>query len=176
VIAHFQAPDGAFYDTSDDHETLITRPRDLQDNATPSGNAMAATTLLKLAGLTNELRTVDIAHQALAQMQGMMRQYPLGFGQWLQALAYALSKPREIAIVGDPDSADTQALLNVVRDGYRPFQVVALGAQATHEPAVPLLRDRGLVDEQAAAYVCRDFACKAPVSTVQALEGFLGGD
>ena len=128
MIAHYQAPDGGFFDTSDDHETLITRPRDLQDNATLSGNAMAATALLKLAGFTNELRYVDIAHEALAQMQpptggGMMSQYPLGFGQWLQALAYALSKPREIPIVGDRDAADTQALLNVVRDGYRPFQV-----------------------------------------------------
>jgi uncharacterized protein YyaL (SSP411 family) len=53
---------------------------------------MAVTTLLKLAGFTNELHYVDIAHQALAQMQPMMAQYPLGFGQWLQALAYALSK------------------------------------------------------------------------------------
>jgi uncharacterized protein YyaL (SSP411 family) len=145
-----------FYDTSDDHETLITRPRDLQDNATPSGNAMAATTLLKLAGFTNELRTVDIAHQALAQMQPMMSQYPLGFGQWLQALAYALSKPREIAIVGDPESSETQALLSVARDGYRPFQVVALGSPSTETLAVPLLQDRGLVNGQAAAYVCRD--------------------
>jgi hypothetical protein len=50
-----------------------------------------------------------------------------GLGQWLQALSYALSQPREIAIVGDPNSADTQALLHVVRDGYRPFQVAALG-------------------------------------------------
>ena len=88
-----------FYDTSDDHEALITRPRDLQDNATPSGNAMAVTTLLKLAGFTNDLRYVDIAQQALAQMQPMMRKYPLGFGQWLQALSYTLAKPREIAIV-----------------------------------------------------------------------------
>jgi uncharacterized protein YyaL (SSP411 family) len=126
MIKHFQAAEGVqlartgqlpsnasgiagFYDTSDDHETLITRPRDLQDNATPSGNAMAATALLKLAGFTNESRYVDVAHQALAQMQPMMSQYPVGFGQWLQALAYALSKPREIAVVGDPDSADTQA-------------------------------------------------------------------
>jgi uncharacterized protein YyaL (SSP411 family) len=85
---------------------------------------MAVTTLLKLAGFTNELRYGDVAHQALAQIQPMMAQYPLGFGQWLQALAYALSKPREIAIVGDPDSADTQDLLDVVRDGYCPFQVV----------------------------------------------------
>jgi uncharacterized protein YyaL (SSP411 family) len=170
MIAHFQAPDGGFFDTSDDHDSLITRPRDLQDNATPSGNAMAITVLLKLAGLTNDLRTIDISHQALAQMQPMMRQYPLGFGQWLQALAYALSKPREIAVVGDPEAADTQALLSVVRDGYHPFQVVTLGAPDRMAPSVPLLNDRDLVDGQSAAYVCdtpaagRAFACQAPVT------------
>jgi uncharacterized protein YyaL (SSP411 family) len=89
--------------------------------------------------------------RTLAQMQPMMAQYPLGFGQWLQALAYALSKPRAIAIVGDPDSADTQALLGVVHSGYRPFQVVAWGAPSAQSPAVPLLEDRGLVNGQAAA-------------------------
>ena len=173
MIAHFQAPDGAFFDTSDDHETLITRPRDLQDNATPSGNAMAVTTLLKLAGFTNDLRYADIAHQTLAQMQPMMSQYPLGFGQWLQALAYALSKPREIAIVGDLEAADTQALLNVVRTGYRPFQVVALGPPTPEESALPLLRDRGLLEGQAAAYMCRDFACQAPVKEPDKLQAQL---
>jgi uncharacterized protein YyaL (SSP411 family) len=160
---------------------------------------MAVTALLKLARLTNGLHYVDIAHQALAQMQPMMSQYPLGFGQWLQALAYALSKPREIAIVGDPASADTQALLSVVRDGYRPFQVVAFGsphgqrsghddvqlAQARQLPsnaddrvvriaAVPLLEDRGLLDWYATAYVCRAFACQVPVTSPQALEELLG--
>jgi uncharacterized protein YyaL (SSP411 family) len=103
---------------------------------------------------------------------GMMTQYPLGFGQWLQALAYALSKPREIAIVGDPDSADTQALLNVVREGYRPFQVVALGVP-DRDTAVPVLGNRGLVDGQAAAYVCRDFACKAPLTGPEELQAEL---
>jgi len=178
MLEHFADSDGTFFDTSDDHEALITRPRDLQDNATPSGNAMAVTALLKLAGFTNELRYVDIAHQALAQMQtpaggGMMSQYPLGFGQWLQALSYTLAKPKEIAIVGDPDSADTQALLNVVRDGYRPFQVVALGAPDGQPSAVPLLQDRGLVNGKPAAYVCRDFACQAPVAEPQALRNLL---
>jgi uncharacterized protein YyaL (SSP411 family) len=173
MIAHYQSPEGAFYDTSDDHETLITRPRDLQDNATPSGNAMAVSTLLKLAGLTNEVRHVDIAYQTLAQMQPIMSQYPLGFGQWLQALAYALSKPREIAIIGDPGSADTQALLNVVRDGYRPFQMVALGAPSDQPPAVPLLQDRGLVEGRATTYVCRDFVCQAPVTEPEALRAQL---
>jgi uncharacterized protein len=173
LLEHFADSEGMLYDTSDDHETLITRPRDLQDNATPSGNAMAVTAPLKLAGLTNELRYVDIAHQALALMQPMMSQYPLGFSQWLQALAYALSKPREIAIVGEPDFVDTQALLSVVRDGYWPFQVVALGAPGVFPPAVPLLQDRGLVDGHAAAYVCRDFACQAPVTEPEALRAQL---
>jgi uncharacterized protein YyaL (SSP411 family) len=169
MIAHFQAPEGGFFDTSDDHETLITRPRDLQDNATPSGNAIAVTALLKLAGFTNDLRYVDIAHQALVQMQPIMSQYPLGFGQWLQALSYALSQPREIAIIGDPEAADSQALLNVVRGGYRPFQVVALGTPNSQPSAIPLLQDRGLADGQAAGYVCREFACEAPATEAEEL-------
>jgi len=179
MLEHFADAQGTLYDTSDDHETLITRPRDLQDNATPSGNAMALTTLLKLAGFTNDIRYVDIAHQALAQMQtptggGMMSQYPLGFGQWLQALSYALSKPREIAIVGDPDTADTQDLLAVVRDGYQPFQVVAMGAPDARTSPVPLLQDRGLLDGYAAAYVCRNLTCQTPVAIPEGLRAQRG--
>jgi uncharacterized protein YyaL (SSP411 family) len=181
TLVHFADPEGTLYDTSDDHEELITRPRDFQDNTTPSGNAMTTTALLKLAGFTNGWRYVDIAHKTLAQMQtpsggGMMIQYSLGFGQWLQALAYALSKPREIAIIGDPGSADTQALLGIVRDGYRPLQVVALGAPNVQPASVPLLQNRGLVKGHAAAYVCdapvpgRAFTCQAPITTPEALE------
>ena len=168
MIDRYRSPDGGFFDTSDDHETLITRPRELQDNATPSGNAMAVTALQKLAGLTNDMRYVDIARQALAQMQPMMSQYPLGFAQWLQALSFAVSEPKEIAIVGDPESADTQTLLSIVRDGYRPFQVVAVGAP-DGDTAVPLLENRGLVDGQAAAYVCSGFVCGMPVADPTAL-------
>ncbi|HSR31853.1 MAG TPA: thioredoxin domain-containing protein, partial [Anaerolineae bacterium] len=169
MIAHFQAPEGGFFDTSDDHETLITRPRDLQDNATPSGNAIAVTALLKLAGFTNDLRYVDIAHQALVQMQPMLAQYPLGFGQWLQALAYALSKPREIAIVGPTYDERTRALLGAATSGFQPHRVVAFGPGDQESPAVPLLENRRLVDGQPAAYVCRDFSCRAPVTEPEAL-------
>ena len=173
MLEHFADSQGTLYDTSDDHEALITRPRDLQDNAMPSGNARAITALLKLAGLTNEVRSVDIALEVLAQMESMMAQYPMGFGQWLQAQGYALSRPREIAIVGDPDSVDTQALLRIAREGYRPFQVVALGAPDPDKPAFPLLQGRGLVDGQAAAYVCQAFTCQAPVTEPAKLHGQL---
>jgi uncharacterized protein YyaL (SSP411 family) len=106
-------------------------------------------------------------------MQPMMSRYPLGFGQWLQALAWALSQPQEIAIVGDPDSADTRALLDVVRDGYRPLQVVALGSPTTLLPTVPLLQDRGLVNGKPAAYICRNFACQTPVTEAEWLRAQL---
>jgi uncharacterized protein YyaL (SSP411 family) len=68
MLEHFADSEGMLNGTSDDHETLITRPRDLQDSATPSGNAMSVIAPLKLAGFTNERRYVDHAHQALAQM------------------------------------------------------------------------------------------------------------
>jgi uncharacterized protein YyaL (SSP411 family) len=139
---------------------------------------MAVITLLKLAVFTNDLRTVDITHQALAQMQtptgrGLMIQYPLGFGQWLQALAYALSKPRETAILADPETPDTQALLSIVRDGCRPLQVVVLGAPSGQPPVVPLLQDRGPVDGQATAYVGQAFACQAPMVDPEGLQSLL---
>ncbi|UCC61792.1 MAG: hypothetical protein JSV36_13455 [Anaerolineae bacterium] len=82
-------------------------------------------------------------------------------------------KRREIAIVGRPDAADTQALLAVARSGYRPFQVVALGAPSPQGAQVPLLQDRGLVRGHAAVYVCRDFACQAPIMEPEGLQARL---
>ena len=134
---------------------------------------MAVTALLKLAGFTNDARYVDIAHRALAQTQPMMAQYPLGFGQWLQALSYTLAQPREIAIIGVIGSADTQALLDIVRSGYRPFQVLALGVPSSEPSVVPLLLDRGLVDGRAAAYICREFTCQAPSTEPEGLRAQL---
>lgn len=109
----------------------------------------------------------------MAHIQPLLAQHPLGFGQWLTALSYALSQPREIAIVGDLDAKDTDELLAVAQDGYRPFQVVALGAPDAQPAAVPLLQDRGLVDGRATAYVCRSFSCRTPATDVDALRVLL---
>jgi hypothetical protein len=172
MIRHFQAPVG-FYDTSDDHEELVIRPREIQDNAVPSGNAMAVYVLLRLAGLAVEPRYVELAQRSLVQMQSMLARHPLAFGQWLIALSYALAHPREIAIVGDPEAMDTRALLEACREGYRPHQVVALGAPDDGSSAVPLLQDRHQRDGRATAYVCVDFVCYPPVTDVEALRELL---
>jgi uncharacterized protein YyaL (SSP411 family) len=168
MIEHFQAPVG-FYDTSDDHEELIVRPRELQDNAVPSGNGMAALVLQRLAGLAVEQRYLELVRAALEPMQKMLARYPLGFAQWLSALDYMLSHPREIAIVGDLDRADTQALLDTCDTGYRPHQIVALGESEIEPAVVPLLHGRNQIDGQATAYVCVGFTCRSPVTEPEML-------
>ena len=89
------------------------------------------------------------------------------------ALDYALSRPWEIAIVGEPGAPDTQALLEAATGGFRPHQVVAVGTPGQEVAAVPLLAGRLAVDGRAAAYVCQDFACQAPVTEPEGLGALL---
>ena len=165
MLAHYADPSGGFFDTSDDHETLITRPKDLQDNAVPSGNAMAATVLLKLAAFTGEESYAHHAASLLGTLQPAMIQSPLGFAQWLCALDFAAGQPHEIAIVStQPGSGDAEALLDVVRTGYRPNQVVAFAQSDRRGAAIPLLQDRPAMNGKATAYVCRHFTCQRPTT------------
>jgi uncharacterized protein YyaL (SSP411 family) len=172
LIAHFAAPEGGFFDTSDDHEPLITRPKELQDNAVPSGNGMAAYVLQRLAGLVVEPSYLELAHAALGTMQPTLAQYPLGFAQWLIALDYALAHPREIAIVGEHNAPDTVALLDVL-EGYRPHQIIALSSPNGASTTVPLLLERDQIGGLATAYVCVDSVCRPPVTTPAALQELL---
>jgi uncharacterized protein len=161
VLANFADPAGGFFDTADDHEALITRPKGLQDNAMPSGGAMAATMLLKLAALTGDARYADAASVAIAGVAPYAHRYPTAFAQWLNAIAFSIADQVEIAISGERDAQDTNALLLVARARYRPFAVVAAGR--SEGAAIPLLQDRPQRDGRATAYVCRGFACRAPV-------------
>ncbi len=172
MIQQFGAPTG-FYDTGLDHEKLILRPRELQDNAVPSGNSMAAFGLLRLAGLAIQSRYEDIARASIIPMQPLMERYPLGFGQWLTAMDYTLSRPREIAIVGKPQEEDTQAMLEVVSTGFRPHQVIAAARPGPGVSEVPLLEGRDLIDGRAAAYVCVDYSCRPPITDPEALQALL---
>ncbi|MCX7856266.1 MAG: thioredoxin domain-containing protein, partial [Anaerolineae bacterium] len=168
--AHFAAPVG-FYDTADDHEPLIVRPRNLQDNAVPSGNAMAAFVLLRLAALSVRPDLADRAREGLAEVGPMLARYPLAFGQWLIALDFALADPWEVAVVGDPPAPDTRALLAVL-SGYRPHQVLAVGLPGT---PVPLLADRPMLAGRATAYPCRGGVCREPVADPERLRALLSG-
>ena len=177
ALARFAAEGGGFFDTSDDHETLIVRPRNLQDNATPSGSAMLARQLLRLAAWTGESRYQDAAVGALRLLVEALRAYPQAFGEALNAVDMLVSGMQEVAIVGAPDEEGCAALVKELRSQWRPNTVAALsGPTASGESAIPLLRGRTMLEGRATAYVCRHFVCRLPVSEVSALRAQLQGD
>jgi uncharacterized protein YyaL (SSP411 family) len=162
------ADGGGFFDTSSDHETLITRPKDVFDNATPSGNSVAADVLLRLALLTGREDYRTAAQGVLELLSEPMARYPLGFARALNALDFFLGRPREIAIIGSVSRPDTQALLREVFEPFLPNKVVA-GGTAT----IPLLEARDLRDGKATAYVCEQYVCQAPTTDPEELRRML---
>ncbi|MCB8942673.1 MAG: thioredoxin domain-containing protein [Ardenticatenaceae bacterium] len=173
MLEHFSDDhNGGFYDTSDDHEQLIQRPKDVQDNATPSASAMAAQVLLQLSLYTGNGRYWDIAANMVAAMSEWMVRAPSGFAHWLCAAAFIMGEAQEVAIAGEPGAEETEALLAVVYNTYRPNVVVAVGLDGEK---VALLRERPLRHNKPTAYVCRRFVCQQPVTEPAALAEQLNG-
>src|SRR5215216_326201 len=156
---------GGFFDTSSDHEQLLARRKDLEDHPIPAANSSAAYGLLRLAALTGEHEYESRAVSVLRLLHEVAPRHPQAFAHLLQALDFHFSPIREVALVGD----DTSELERVVRSSFRPHLVLAAGAAN----GVPLLEDRELVDGRPAAYVCEQFACKAPVTEPEELEALL---
>ena len=171
VLAHFTDPAGGFFDTSDEHETLLTRPKGLQDNAVPSGNAMAALVLLRLGALTGEATYRDAAERTIATVAPVVSRYPAAFAQWLIGLDFALADVVEVAIVGPVGDRDDELVAAAFR-AYRPWKVVAMSADPASS-VVPLMNGRSAIDGRATAYVCRNFACQRPVTTAAELSAQL---
>jgi Highly conserved protein containing a thioredoxin domain len=163
--------DGGFYFTSSDHEELITRTKDYFDNATPSGNSVAAAALLKLAVLTQQHDYSNNAVTILRALRPAMSRYPSAFGYMLSALDFYLSEPKEIAIVGKLDSHEVRSFAEEVYSRYLPNKVVAASEPGDEAAAaaIRLLIDRSSVGSTATAYVCRNYTCLAPATTAEEL-------
>ena len=147
---------GGFFLAPNDGERLATRPKDLDDDPTPSGNSMLASVLVRLGRIWGDEALVEQGAGVLRLLAPAMERVPRAFAWSLCTLDLHLSPPRELAIVGDVGS-------DVARAALAPFQpdtVVAVGPSEN----VPLLAGKGLVDGQPAVYVCERFACRAPVT------------
>jgi uncharacterized protein YyaL (SSP411 family) len=166
ILEHFADPDnGGFFSTSDDHEALLTRRKDLEDTPIPSGASSAAFGLLRLAALTGEHAYEKAAVGQLRLVHELAPSHPLAFGHLLAAIDFYTSPTREVALVGPGRSA----LERVVRGAFRPHIVLAGGER----DGVPLLDGRSPVDGRATAYVCEHFACRAPVTEPAELAALL---
>ena len=166
---------GGFFDTGSDHEALISRPKDIMDNATPAGNSVASDVLLRLAAFTGEEAYRRRADDYLRPIADIMVQHPQAFGHILGALDFAISQSKEIALIGDPQQSDTRALLEVINTRYLPNSVLACASLEDSESiqSIPLLADRPMKDHKATAYICQNFACLSPVNTPEELDRLL---
>jgi uncharacterized protein YyaL (SSP411 family) len=157
---------GLFYDTAADAERLIVRPRDVLDNATPSGNSVATGVLLKLAALTGNVDDQRRATAVLGALRDAMARYPTAFGELLGALDFSLGPTIEVTLVGAPRAEETRALL---RETYRRFRPTALvlgrAPEDGESPSLsPLFEGREQRDGRATAYVCVGYTCSPPAT------------
>ncbi len=185
MIAHFADRDGGgFFYTPDDGEQLISRQKDLQDSATPSGNSMAATALLRLGKLTGRNDYLDAAAGSLQAAVGLMQRYPAAAGQMLIALDWYLGPTYEIAILGGAFDVDTMDAMKNLRERYIPNKLVAFRSEPTRPAATetattneaqrglrsaaldPLFTGKETLNPSPTVYVCENFACQAPVTGV----------
>ena len=162
MTRHFADDEGGFFETPDDGEALIHRPRDPADNATPSGWFVAAGALLTQSAFTGEVDLRQTAERALGVVVPIARS-PRAGGAGLAVAEALLDGPVEVAVVGVPGDPARDALVATARRSSRPGLVLAVG-DSGDATWVPLLLDRPLVSGQAAAYVCRNFACQAPAT------------
>ena len=170
MIRRFGDPErGAFFSTSEDHEALIARRKEVGDHPIPSGNSAAAMGLLRLAALSGERAYEDQAAGVLQLYGRIAPRQPDAFAHLLRALDFHLAPVKEVALVGER----LEHLAAVVRGSHRPHLVLAGGAEGTDTPE--LLRQRTEVGGEAAAYVCESFSCQAPVTDPQQLAANLEG-
>ncbi len=163
-----------FYDTGNDHERLIVRPRNLYDNAVPSGTSVAIETLLRLAVLTGEARYETCALAALRPLADLMGRHPTAFGRFLCAHDFNVGPRVEVAVLMPPGDG-AQPLIAEIFGRYLPNRVAA-GARDGDVAAVtglPLLEGRHAIGGRATAFVCRNYACDLPATDPATLAGQL---
>ncbi|HQR07754.1 MAG TPA: thioredoxin domain-containing protein [Gemmatales bacterium] len=148
---------GGFFFVSHDHETLIMREKQANDNATPSGNSMAITVLLRLGRLTGSVKYTEYAEKALRLFTAQMGQQPMSYGQMLIALDDWLGTVEEYAVFPVGKVAEKEQVLRNLYETYKPRKVV-VGPPLQ----LPLLQDRAAVSGQITVYRCVNQSCELP--------------
>lgn len=167
ITEFWDGDNGGFFFTSNDHEELIVRNKDFYDNATPSGNSVAADVMLRLAKLTGDDMYERFAVTILRLAASNLRRHPQGFGRALSAMEFYLAATKEVVVIGPKGNELERRVL----ERYLPDAVIVLSDNADADSeVVPLLADRRMTDGQATAYVCENFVCSRPVTKSEDLD------
>jgi len=165
------AASGAFFNTAQDAEKLIARPREGHDNAVPSANAVAARVLAKLAAHLDRDRYRERAARAIRAYGKLIERSPRSFASSLSVLDFLLQSPLELVLVGTSGEAGYEALRMALGERYLPNAIFAhVDPQRPDSGQRPLTKDKTLLGGKAALYVCRNFACRAPITDPSELD------
>jgi uncharacterized protein len=175
LVEQFWEPkEQVFYFTGKDHEKLISRPKETQDGATPSGQAAAIYGLLRLARLLDRSDYEDIATAALSTFEPFMRLIPTGVGQLLIGLDFIEGTPLEMVVIEGDRPEDFERVMRELGRSYLPHCVIA-GQRKNAEPsALALLKGRSALNGETTLYMCRKFTCETPVAGVENILNEIG--
>ena len=161
--------EGLFYDSPKDGETLVVRPREPMDNATPAGSSLAVELLLRTHAIFGIDRHREVALAALAREGEALARFPSAFGRLLHCLGSSQAPPVEVVLLGRGVDEGMGELLELVHKRYLPHRIV-VGGDPDHLPSLPLLQGREARGPKATAYVCRDLSCSPPLHDPASLQ------
>jgi uncharacterized protein YyaL (SSP411 family) len=180
VLKEFSDPtQGGFFYTAADHEALITRQKDSQDSSVPSGNALAATMLVRLGKLCGRSDYLEAARTTLASFTSLMERHPTAAGQMLIALDFLLGPTPELVLLGGDEQA-TAEVLSALRRRYLPNRVLGRRPSVQQSAALDeLFAGKASSASDPTLYICENFACQEPAvgreAALAALEKVVGG-
>jgi len=166
---------GGFFFSGKRNEQLIAQTKEIYDGATPSGNSVALMNILRLSRMTGNLDLTNISGQIMRTFAETVNNYPSGYAQFLCALDFALGPTKEIVIAGEPGSDDTKQILKEIRKRFLPGKVVILHQEKDKsvEEIIGFVKEQKTIDGKATAYICENYACKAPANDMNQIKKLL---
>lgn len=171
MIDLFHDNQGGFFFYGQDGEQLLSRPKEIYDGAIPSGNSVATVNLFRLARLTGNTRYEELAKQQLQTFASQVERYPAGYSFFMMGAYLDQEPPLEIVLAGKKDDPSLKKMIRVAQQAFLPQAVllVRYEDENINEELLPLLEGKTSVKGQAAAYICKNFACQPPITDVDQL-------
>ena len=167
TLEHFEdREEGGFFLTADDGEELLIRVKEIYDGAIPSGNSIMALNLLRVHKITGAEKYLQSSENLFSAFSGFLEKNPQGAEVLLQALAFKLSPPKEIVIVGKLESKETSQLIKAINQNFIPGKVLLFRPIGTEIPEItkfsPFLINLTMVKDKPAVYICENQTCQQP--------------
>ena len=169
MIADFSDKNGGFFIGSKDAEKLMVRAKDSYDGAIPSGNSVAALNLFRLGKITGNTKWTDLGYSTLQAFTDKAKQSPTGFAHMLTAFMFDFKNPKEVVLVGDSNDPETQKIINALRKNYSPNKVILFKDVSNPDALLqvaPWTADHVMLNESPTFYICENFACKQPTTSL----------